>query len=98
MDRLNKVEIEHALGALLPECKVECTLNADGTASLMVEGPHGEAFAVTGLIRSDYHGPSGLKRLAMQIFEDIELARQGLQPHRALPLHAEANLKMKIPR
>ncbi|HEY0286135.1 MAG TPA: hypothetical protein VGC62_03865 [Pseudomonas sp.] len=96
MDRLNKVEIEHSLSALLADCKVECTLNADGTASLMVEGPQGEVFAVTGLVRSTYHGQSGLKRLAEQIFEDIELARQGLLPQRALPHHSEADLEIKI--
>ncbi len=85
MDRLTKAEIECALKLFLPECRVECSLNADGTAVLAVEGPHGEAFAVTGLRRSDYHGKEGLERLARQIFEDIELARNGSQPDDVLP-------------
>ncbi|GEM_PF-6018563 len=80
LDTLTKLEIERALGLLLPRCKVDCLLSADGTASLMVGGEHGEAFAVFGVVRRDYHGPAGLKRLASQIFEDIELARQGLLP------------------
>jgi hypothetical protein len=58
----------------------------DGTASLTVTGETGEAFAVVGLIRSDYRGEAGLKNLAKHILGDIQLARQGLKTHRAKPL------------
>lgn len=85
MDRSSRAEIEHALGILLPEYRVKCTLNADGTASLMAEGRHGEAFAVMGLIRSHYHGKLGMQRLVRQIFEEIELARGGPKPDGVLP-------------
>jgi hypothetical protein len=76
MDRLGKADIEAALEALLPECKVRCTLSVDGTASLMISCPGDEAFAVAGLVRGQYRGEEGLKRLAAQILEDLRLARR----------------------
>ncbi|WP_434604034.1 hypothetical protein J3P91_10860 [Pseudomonas sp. Z4-7] len=79
MDRLSKHEIEAALRDLLPGCSVECTLGFNGTASLLVEGHDEESFAVVGLTRHQFRGDAGLKKLARFIFEDIELARQGLK-------------------
>jgi hypothetical protein len=86
MDRLSRAEIEDALGRLLPGSTVKCVLWGDDTASLTVTGETGESFAVVGLVRSDYRGEAGLKSLAKHIFEDIQLARQGLKTHRAKPL------------
>ncbi len=91
MDRLSRAEIEDALGCLLPGCTVKCVLCAHGTASLTVTGETGESFAVVGLVRSDYRGEAGLKILAKHIFGDIQLARQGLKPHRAQPLGNVSN-------
>lgn len=82
MDNLTKVGIEDALRDLLPGHSVECTLSPDGTASLLVKGPDGEYFAVVGLVRSEYQGKTGLKKLARFIFEDLEMARQGSKTHR----------------
>lgn len=99
MDRLSKVEIEAALRDLLPGCSIECTLSFDGTASLLVAGHDGESFAVVGLIRQQFRGEAGLRKLARFIFEDIELARQGLKTHKVQVVspssfHAKAPSKL----
>lgn len=78
MDSLTKVGIEKALRDLLPGCIVECTLSGDGTASLLVLGKDSGYFAVVGLVRSQYRGETGMRKLARFIYEDLEMARQGL--------------------
>lgn len=90
MDRLTKDEIEGALHELLPGCTVECTFSPDGTTSLLIGGEDGDSFAVVGLVRSQYRGEAGLKRLARYIAEDIGLARQRLRTRRVQKVSSDA--------
>jgi hypothetical protein len=75
VDTLDPREIERVLAFMLPGWKVQCRCHPNGTASLDIEGPNKELFAVTGLVRSQYHGLKGIQNLASLLLEELAIVR-----------------------
>jgi hypothetical protein len=64
---------------MLPGWNVQCHCHPNGTASLNIEGPNKELFAVAGLIRSQYHGLRGIQKLADVLLEELVLVRNAVE-------------------
>ncbi|MQA54366.1 hypothetical protein [Pseudomonas piscis] len=76
MDTLSKFEVETALAQRLPNCRVNCVINADGSLSLDILAPGSNQFTIANIDRSHYHGESGINRLVREILEEMVVSRQ----------------------
>nr|WP_232965861.1 hypothetical protein [Pseudomonas palleroniana] len=76
MDTLSRAEIETVLASRLPNCTVSCSISADNTLSIDVSGPDGDQFTAVNIDRRQYHGDSGINRLAREILEEMVISRQ----------------------
>lgn len=84
MESFTKPQLEAALKLKLPSYEIDCRRHSDGSLSVELRDQAGAAFAITGIVISDYVGPQGISRLARQIVEDMALARQGSKPSRVV--------------
>lgn len=86
MDTLDKVEIQAALVARLPSYQVECNLHLDGALRVVLTGPDSDHFAITSIVRSNYHGADSVARLARETLEEMVMSRQGIKSARLQPM------------
>ncbi len=76
MDTLSRLEIEMVLASRLPNCLISCSISADNTLSIDVTGPESDQFTIVNIDRRNYHGESGISRLAREILEEMVFSRQ----------------------
>lgn len=76
MDTLSRLEIETVLASRLPNCVITCTISADSTLSIDVTGPERDQFTAVNIDRTQYHGESGINRLAREILQEMVLSRR----------------------
>ncbi|MDQ0668273.1 hypothetical protein [Pseudomonas sp. W2I6] len=76
MDTLTKAEIDIALSARLPHCRVKCAVNPDGNLSVTVLVQGADQFTIANIKRAQYHEEPGFSRLIREILEEMVISRQ----------------------
>ncbi|MDQ0704051.1 hypothetical protein QF043_002843 [Pseudomonas sp. W3I7] len=76
MDTLTKAEIDIALSARLPNCRVKCAVNPEGNLSVTVLAQGADQFTIANINRDKYHGESGINRLIREILDEMVMSRQ----------------------
>ncbi|SDU99638.1 hypothetical protein [Pseudomonas mucidolens] len=76
MDTLNRQEIEAVLASRLPNCVISCTVSVDGSLTVDVTGPDSDQFTIVNIDRRQYHGETGINKLAREILEEMVMSRQ----------------------
>ncbi|WP_084378098.1 hypothetical protein [Pseudomonas mucidolens] len=76
MDTLNRQEIEAVLASRLPNCVISCTVSVDGSLTVDVTGSDSDQFTIVNIDRRQYHGETGINKLAREILEEMVMSRQ----------------------
>lgn len=76
MDTLTKAEIDIALSARQPHCRVKRAVNPDGNLSVTVLVQGVDQFTIANIKRAQYHEEPGFSRLIREILEEMVISRQ----------------------